>query len=661
MSSLDIDPWDWSIDAVIAHLCSHSGPLLPKYERIINKADLETAIQNNYITGECLLQLTDTQIEKCLGISAAGPQIHCRNSIQQLQRQSTKWMNHVSHNLILSQAHWTQLFDRLVPNGSVSVNITQTPYDLSLHRNMAQPSPRVVSKRVVPVLLPTQADRESPGQEAEVTDHHRALADDANSTATPMDERVSASDQTHRPGHLPSMRELINSVELPQVPEHLFSQYGSRSAHDETERIIKKDKRKMENKREPDYLVSETPASEMLKEFEAIQLSRWQATKLPLLELKAYQLWTEAKEKKKLMQDCCLQKIEKLQHRLQGLEKEILVSAPGRDLKRMAETLQPTVTDIAAWQWKLKLYRQARQPEKPMAQAIKTAKKRKLLDAEDDIDLSSDDWEDFIDNDSEDDDYDGDYEDSLEDEDEPSHDNSNPTKAFDKVQPIQTAQGNIKTSPTPFHAPTKAGTDTKDISKPAIESIAGDSSSLIPTIPLEIKANTHKEVIIAKDSSLPPYWDLGAWKKKSAACIAGLEAHSKQECILAWNIAHSLDSWRKVCPFILAENNSNAAWSKLNQHLRFMLQSKHLKDQTVGKTNKDGIDWSIQIAVWYMSWYCVKATKTEGLRRFHIASVLKSTEDNSGRDSFKRFWRVLQEIKEHWVATQTKATPNGIS
>ena len=657
MSFSDVDPWDWSVDEVIAHLCCDPGPLLPKYERAVNKADLETTIRDNYVTGECLIQLTDTQIENCLGIRAAGPQIHCRNSIQQLQQQSAKWMNHVSHNLVLPQAHLTQLLDRVISGGSISVNITQTPHGLLLHSSMAQSSPRGKSERVIPTLLSTQIDPKPPGQEAEVIDHHILQANDADSDTTPIYERILASNQTHYQVNLPNMRELIDSVELPYVPEHLFSRHESRSTDDETERSIKKGKRKMEKNQEPDRLVSEIPEAKMLKEFEAIQLGHWQATKLPLLELKAYQLWTEAKDKQ-LMQDYCLQKIEKLQHRLQGLEKEILFSAPGQDLKRMAEVLQPTVADTAAWRWKLNLYRQARQPEKPPSQVIKTPKKRKLPDSEDGIDLSSEDWDDFIDDDDDEDDHEAsldhedslECEDSLEDEDEFSQESPNPTEVFDEAQTIQTAQCSYTTLSGRLGALTKA-------SRATVESLAGGSSSLIPANPLKIEASTSKEVTTAGDSSLPPYWDLDAWKKKGLGCVAGLEAHNKQECILAWNIAHSSDSWRKVSPFISAQNNSNAAWSKLSKHLRFVLQSKHLNGQPIEKTGIDDIDWPIQVAVWYMSWHCMKALRSEGLRRIHIVSALKSTENNSGRESFTRFWRALQEIKQHWMATRPKAKP----
>ena len=400
---MNADPWDWSVWDVIKYLCGAQGPLFPYFGNNIDKADIETAVSNNLLTGEYLLKLSDTQIEKCLGIHAAAHQIRCREGIRRLQLQSVKWLSHTSQHGTPQQACLMSSLDTATPSDSVFTSGTQTQYGQS-HETVAQPISQAVSKRITPTLFTHQTGLGSSDKEAKLTNDQN---DGKNAMTVAGCGRFLIRNSKHNQDYSPNLGDLIVGVDLPQIPEEAFSRnmsqtIGGKMLESTQQNIDKKGENPiLENGHESESLRSNPSGYKILKEIKDAQLNRWQVSKLPLLKMKAHQLWTNAKDRQ-LEQNRCLETIAMLKERLRKFESGILSSTSDRDLERMAEALQPTVTDIATWQWKLDVYRQDRQPAIAQNQALKKHQKRKSLHSDDETDLPSEDSDDETDLSSED-------------------------------------------------------------------------------------------------------------------------------------------------------------------------------------------------------------------------------------------------------------------
>ncbi|KAL9051360.1 MAG: hypothetical protein Q9162_006062 [Coniocarpon cinnabarinum] len=89
------DPWDWSVDDVVAHLCyspNHLWADRGSSSALPNVAKLEEALRENDINGSCLLTDVDLNTLKAdLGIQALGQRSKIFRAINELRGRSPRW------------------------------------------------------------------------------------------------------------------------------------------------------------------------------------------------------------------------------------------------------------------------------------------------------------------------------------------------------------------------------------------------------------------------------------------------------------------------------------------------------------------------------------------------------------------------------------------
>lgn len=95
----------------------------------------------------------------------------------------------------------------------------------------------------------------------------------------------------------------------------------------------------------------------------------WKTKKLPLMERKAWRLWVRARHDKSvhLQIATLLEDIEKLEHRLAKLKKELNgeVWSNALQLKKQCQSLQLTINDLEASKWKIETLQLRHAPPKP--------------------------------------------------------------------------------------------------------------------------------------------------------------------------------------------------------------------------------------------------------------------------------------------------------
>ena len=90
------DPWDWTVDDVVASLCGRNHPLLASLDprSLPEAAHLETALRDNGVSGPTLLlELDHASLRDDLGIRALGPRGTIVQLIKKLRRQSQKYLD----------------------------------------------------------------------------------------------------------------------------------------------------------------------------------------------------------------------------------------------------------------------------------------------------------------------------------------------------------------------------------------------------------------------------------------------------------------------------------------------------------------------------------------------------------------------------------------
>ena len=92
------DPWDWTVDDVVANLCERNHPLLASLDprSLPESAHLETALRENGVSGPTLLlELDHASLRDDLGIKTLGPRGTIVQLIKKLRRQSQKYLDHM--------------------------------------------------------------------------------------------------------------------------------------------------------------------------------------------------------------------------------------------------------------------------------------------------------------------------------------------------------------------------------------------------------------------------------------------------------------------------------------------------------------------------------------------------------------------------------------
>ena len=138
-SSVLRDPWDWTVDEVVATLCGRSHALLASVDprSLPEPVHLEKALRENGVSGPTLLlELDHASLRDDLGIRTLGPRGTIMQMIKRLRRQSQKYLDHV---------HEEAVYTPLPEYGRIS-NVGQTSWPgSSYHGSPPQYAPRAAS------------------------------------------------------------------------------------------------------------------------------------------------------------------------------------------------------------------------------------------------------------------------------------------------------------------------------------------------------------------------------------------------------------------------------------------------------------------------------------------------------------------------------------
>ncbi|EDN05403.1 predicted protein [Histoplasma mississippiense (nom. inval.)] len=88
----DDDPFEWSIDQVIAHLCHSSAPWARSSLPRPDSTTLETSLRENDVTGEILLtEINKVTLAQDLGLKSLGQRATIFRAVEELQKRSRKY------------------------------------------------------------------------------------------------------------------------------------------------------------------------------------------------------------------------------------------------------------------------------------------------------------------------------------------------------------------------------------------------------------------------------------------------------------------------------------------------------------------------------------------------------------------------------------------
>ena len=90
------DPFDWSIEEVVANLCSPNGLLQTQFSPFCpNLTDLARNLKENDISGEFLLtEVSDSHLKEDFNIKSIGQRVSINRTIQALRKRSAKFVEH---------------------------------------------------------------------------------------------------------------------------------------------------------------------------------------------------------------------------------------------------------------------------------------------------------------------------------------------------------------------------------------------------------------------------------------------------------------------------------------------------------------------------------------------------------------------------------------
>lgn len=105
MSTSADDPWDWSIDQVIACLTAPTGHLRTNYARYRETGLVAETIRENDVFGEVLLtEITDSVLKDDFGIGSIGQRSQIKRIIEDLQDRSAKFKQWHQRKTLRAQA-----------------------------------------------------------------------------------------------------------------------------------------------------------------------------------------------------------------------------------------------------------------------------------------------------------------------------------------------------------------------------------------------------------------------------------------------------------------------------------------------------------------------------------------------------------------------------
>ncbi|KAG5293385.1 SNF2 family helicase/ATPase [Histoplasma capsulatum G186AR] len=92
----DDDPFEWSIDQVIAHLCHSSAPWARSSLPRPDSTTLETSLRENDVTGEILLtEINKVTLAQDLGLKSLGQRATIFRAVEELQKRSRKYAEYI--------------------------------------------------------------------------------------------------------------------------------------------------------------------------------------------------------------------------------------------------------------------------------------------------------------------------------------------------------------------------------------------------------------------------------------------------------------------------------------------------------------------------------------------------------------------------------------
>lgn len=649
MSLTNDDPWDWPIDIVVAYFCDPQGPLFPRFSNSINRNDLESALRDNQLSGELILEVDDSAARGYLGITALGPLICFRRTLQALRQQSTKWQTYLIQTTNSIQTQPNPLLPSIAETGLPATSPNGQPRIPSIQPTLPIQTP-ILSTPTAPTARSNEGRRVAPLLISEPVHNRNSSIEGAPkggsisqaqlNQGTPARLSQLSDGEDHSYDHLLDWEEASNDEVLPlygdsdgevdSVATHEDQGSETEEDDDETENEEVED----ENGNEAGFASDEeqhsasTPMEIYIRDAEIAQRSVWEAEKLPHLQLQAHKYWTEARDKT-IMRDYISNRIVGLRSRLRGLERKLLDTATESDLVRLVEVLQPTVVDIAVAEWKVALFSQDVAPEKPNDNAISKIKKQRQINHEaNEEDLTSEDDDDEDEGEDEEN-NDGEEENEEEEDDDESRDGDDYVD-YDDLEPMEIEDDNINTR-SPSHS--------------------DNPNTTTEPIPTGITSALMGQTEIPNDTLLPAFWDIESWSQKQTIAWSDyLITHTKREHLMGWNIAHDLRGWKVASRYVSYYTEDRLPWSEVKGTVRNLI----MYGETFMKSCKDGrlisSPETTQIAIWFTCWENMEVIQQDNMSKASLGKALKAAE-GPGRQSFSTFWDALKEIKAHWNVT----------
>ncbi|OAX83009.1 hypothetical protein ACJ72_02640 [Emergomyces africanus] len=126
----DDDPFEWSIDQVITHLCHSSAPWTRSSLPHLDPKALETALRENDVTGEILLtEINKASLAQDLGLKSLGQRATILRAVEYLRRLSQKYAEH-SQSLQVDHPYPTEITPQTVPRSNFPTERPKVPFKI---------------------------------------------------------------------------------------------------------------------------------------------------------------------------------------------------------------------------------------------------------------------------------------------------------------------------------------------------------------------------------------------------------------------------------------------------------------------------------------------------------------------------------------------------
>ena len=681
MSLTSYDPWDWSIDTVVAYFCDPQGPLFPRFSNSINRNDLEAVLRDNQLSGDLILEVDDNAARGYLGIRTIGALIGFRRALQALRQQSAKWQIYLAQNTSSTQSLPNLFLSTIAGTGVLAISSDGQPGVPSTQpaipiQQSTIPGPSAPTarsnegRRVAPLLILDRVQNRNSSTEG--TPKQGSTSQDQVNHDVPAAVPQLNDGEDHLYDHLLDWENASDDEVLPafgdsdEEDEGMGVSGGDQDSEDgeeeEVRGAIANDEAESDADAEKDYDSDEEweTASNSLRTYmedaEIEQLSIWETEKLPKLESQAYKYWTEARNRT-VIRDHLSNQVVQLKSRLGRLEKQVLDAATESDLDRLVEVLQPTLVDIATAEWKIELLSRDVAPERPNDSTISRIKKQRQVDREaNEEDLTSED-------DNDDDSDDDDDADEKDGEEEGEEDEEKEEAAEVKIDDGRNEEESETTTDNNSDTDEENENDHADVQDLEMMDLEEDDAATDEPSHLEdynlaveptstrITSTSEDNTGTPNDEPLPAFWNIEAWRQKqSTAWSDYLIEHKKREHLLGWNVAHDLYGWDRASHYIGHCPEDQLPWAELRDAIEDLIDYGETHIRSCVYSDVFVHPAVIQIAIWFTYWENMQALQQEDLSKTSLEKVLK-VSGGSGRYSFSTFWTALKEIKTRWNAS----------